>query len=363
MNIPKLTINNKTVSYPIIQGGMGIRISLGKLAKACMKSGIVSTISMAQIGFLRKNFKKNPVEENILELEKEIKDIRHSEPDGVLGVNVMHAIKNYDQYVTFLAKQDIDFIISGAGLPLELPQYLKDSKVKGAFIISSARACKVLLRSWDKKHNYMPEFIVCEGPLAGGHLGFKKEDFDNGKVPSLEEIIIEVKDVVKDYEEKYKKHIPVIAAGGIHDGKDIGKLLKLGCDGVQMATRFIATKECDVSDEYKNAVIDCKEEDIVRVSSPAGLPGRAIKNKLTEYVKKLNLKPNYCVDCLKTCNKVNIPYCITEQLGSSANGNKDGLLFVGAKAHLINKLVTVEELIKELIRELNYELNFTGGTL
>lgn len=363
MNISKLIINNKQVKFPIIQGGMGIRISLGKLARACMKSGIVSTISMAQIGFLRKDFKTNPLQANLDELALEIDQIRNEEPNGVLGVNVMYAITDYDKYLTFLSNQNIDFVISGAGLPLDMPVYLKNSKVKGAFIVSSGRACSVLLRSWDKKHQYMPEFIVCEGPLAGGHLGFKKEDFDNGNVPSLEDIVLEVKEIVGIYEEKYQKHIPVIAAGGVHNGKDIARFIKLGCDGVQMATRFIATEECDASSEYKEAIINSKEEDIVRVASPAGLPGRAIKNYLTETLKKMNIKKDYCVNCLKSCNKVNIPYCITEQLGSSASGNKNGLIFTGAKAHLIKRLQTVEELVTELIKELKLEINMAGGTL
>lgn len=363
MNIPQLVINNKKVKFPIIQGGMGIRISLGKLAKACIKSGIVSTISMAQIGFLKKGFRDHPVQSNLEALKEEIDTIRESEPDGVLGVNLMHAINHYDVYADFLSNQNIDFIISGAGLPLDLPKYLKNSDVKGAFIVSSARACKILLKSWDKKHAYMPDFIVCEGPLAGGHLGFSKEDFDNGRVESLEEIVKGVKEVVKVYEEKNNLHIPVIAAGGIHSGKDIATFINLGCDGVQMATRFIATEECDVAEEYKAVIVNCNEEDIVRVSSPAGLPGRAVKNYLTEQLKCKNIKPEYCVDCLKSCKKVDIPYCITQELGNSSAGDPNGLIFTGAKAYLIKKIETVETIVNRLVKECKHELALTGGSL
>lgn len=363
MNIPKLKINNKVVKFPIIQGGMGIRISLGNLAKACMKSGIVSTISMAQIGFLKKGFKEHPIKSNLEALKEEIDMIRESEPDGVLGVNLMHAINHYDVYASFLSEQNIDFIISGAGLPLDLPRYIKDSKVKGAFIVSSARACRILLKSWDKKHDYMPEFIVCEGPLAGGHLGFSKDDFENGTVPTLEEIVVGVQDVVKVFEEKHNIHIPVIAAGGIHTGKDIATFLNLGCDGVQMATKFIATEECDVSQEYKEIIVNCKEEDIVRVSSPAGLPGRAVKNYLTETLQTENIQTTYCVDCLKSCKKVNIPYCITEQLGNSSSGDQNGLIFTGAKAYLVDKIETVETIVTRLIKECKQELMLMGGTV
>lgn len=361
MKLPTLKINNKTVNFPIIQGGMGIRISLNKLAKACMNSGIVATISAAQVGFLKKGFRDNPLEINKEALIEEITEIRSKNPDGILGVNLMHAINDYDKYATFLSTQDIDFVVSGAGLPLDLPKYVKDTPVKGAFIISSARACKLMLRSWDRKHNYMPAFIVCEGPLAGGHLGFSKEDFENGSVESLEDIIISTKEVIKPFEEKYGIKIPIIAAGGIHDGHDMARMLEIGSDGVQMATRFIATDECDASQEYKDMIVQAQEEDIVRVSSPAGLPGRAIKNFLTKTLEKHNLKVNYCVNCLKTCKKKGIPYCITEQLGNSANGDNNGLIFTGAKAHLIKKIDHVDYIVREIIRQCTYDLSMVGG--
>jgi len=358
MKIKELIINGKTAKFPIIQGGMGIRISLGKLAKACMNSGIVATISAAQIGFLRKGFKDNPMKENLIALGEEISSIRENNPDGILGVNLMHAMNNYQEFAEFLSKQDIDFIISGAGLPVDLPEYIKNTKVKGAFIVSSARAARLLLKSWDRRHNFMPEFIVCEGPLAGGHLGFTKDDFDNGNVEDLESIVRTTKEIIKPFEEKYNKQIPIIAAGGINDGHDIASILKSGADGVQMATRFIASDECDASDEYKDMIIKSKEEDIVRVESPAGLPGRAIKNYLTNILETKRVKPKYCVNCLKTCNKSNIPYCITEQLGNSSNGDNKGLIFTGAKAYLITKIESVDEIVKRLIAECKIDLNF-----
>lgn len=361
MKLKPLTINGKQVKIPIIQGGMGIRISLSKLANACMNSGIVATISAAQVGFLKKGFKKDPLKMNKEALVEEISKIREQNPDGILGVNLMHAVNDYDKYASFLATQDIDFIVSGAGLPVDLPEYIKDSKVKGAFIVSSGRAARLLLRSWDRRYNYMPAFIVCEGPLAGGHLGFTKEDFESGNVKSLEEIIKETKEVVTAFEEKYGIEIPIIAAGGIHDGHDMAKLIEAGSDGVQIATRFIATEECDASDEYKEMIVNAKEEDIVRVSSPAGLPGRAVKNFLTKALDKANLKINYCVNCLKTCKKVGIPYCITEQLGNSASGDNKGLIFTGAKAHLIKKIETVDDIVKRIIKECKKDLSFGGG--
>ena len=361
MELSPLTINGKVVKFPIIQGGMGIRISLNKLAKACMSSGIVATISAAQVGFLKKGFRENPLEVNKEALTEEVSEIRSKNPDGILGVNLMHAINDYDKYATFLSTLDIDFIVSGAGLPLDLPEYVKNTKVKGAFIISSARAARIMLRSWDRKHQYMPAFIVCEGPLAGGHLGFSKEDFESGNVEELGSIVKTTKEIIKPFEEKYNIKIPVIAAGGVHDGHDMAKMIQVGSDGVQIATRFIATHECDASDEYKQMIIDAGEDDIVRVTSPAGLPGRAIKNYLTRAIEKGNMKVSYCVDCLKTCKKVGIPYCITEQLGNSASGDNKGLIFTGAKAHLIKHIDYVDNIVKQIIAECKLDLKLAGG--
>ena len=294
-------------------------------------------------------------------LIKEISEIRRTNPDGILGVNLMHAINDYDKYASFLATQDIDFIVSGAGLPVDLPEYIKYTKVKGAFIISSARAARLLLKAWDRRYQYMPEFIVCEGPLAGGHLGFSKEDFESGNVESLESIIKTTKEIIKPFEEKYGVSIPVIAAGGVHDGHDMAKMIKVGADGVQIATRFIATHECDASDEYKEMIINASEEDIVRVESPAGLPGRAIRNYLTNYLETRKMKVSYCVNCLKTCKKVGIPYCITEQLGNSAGGDNTGLIFTGAKAYLIDRIEYVDTIVKQIIQECRRDLSLIGG--
>ena len=361
MNLKPLTINGKVVKFPIIQGGMGIRISLNKLTSACMNSGIVATISAAQPGFLRKNFRKDPIGENKKALKEEIEKARANSKNGILGVNLMHAGTNFPDYASFLAQQDIDFIVSGAGLPLDLPEYLVGSNVKGAFIISSGRAARILLRSWDRRYQYMPAFIVCEGPLAGGHLGFSKEQMATGDYESLAKIVKDTREVVKAYEEKYNIKIPIIAGGGVHDGHDMADMIKVGADGVQIATRFIATYECDVNESYKQMIIDSKEEDIVTVKSPAGLPGRAINNFLTKTLETHNLKLNYCVNCLRTCKKRDIPYCITEQLGNSTSGDKSGLIFTGAKAYLVEKMDYVENIVNEIIRECRRDLKLSGG--
>ncbi len=363
MKLPGLIINNKVVKFPIVQGGMGIRISLNKLASAAMNSGIIATISAAQPGFLNKNFRKDPVKANIEALKYEITKARENAKEGILGVNLMHAATHYSEYASFLATQDIDFIISGAGLPLDLPEYLKGSNVKGAFIISSGRAARIMLRSWDRRYQYMPAFIVCEGPLAGGHLGFSKEQMAKGDYDSLEKIVKDTIEVVKVYEEKYNIKIPIIAGGGIHDGHDMAEMIKVGADGVQIATRFIATYECDVDDTYKQMIINAKEDDVVTTVSPAVLPGRAVKNYLTKTVKKHNLDLHYCVDCLKSCKKKDIPYCITEQLGNSTSGDTNGLIFTGAKAYLVEKMDYLDDIIKEIIKDCKNDLTLNKGVI
>ncbi|QVK21795.1 nitronate monooxygenase [Mycoplasmatota bacterium] len=351
----KLIINNKESKYPIIQGGMGIGISLSRLSIASIKAGIVGTISAAQPGFLSKKFKSDTLNSNLEALAREIKTVRDECPDGILGVNVMYAGTNYDEYIKFLSKQEIDFIVSGAGLPVDLPKYLKGSSVKPAVIVSSGKAAKIICKKWMRSFNVLPEFVVVEGPLAGGHLGFSKEEIESGDYKSLETLLEEVLIEVRKVEEEYKVSIPVIPAGGISTGEDVARYIEMGSAGVQVATRFIATEECDVSDAYKQKIVNAREEDVIFVPSPVGLPGRAIRNAFTDALKTKNQKIKYCVDCLRVCAKKDIPYCITEKLGNASGGDaENGLVFSGAKAYMIDRISTVKEIVEELISECKY---------
>ena len=347
------TINNKPVTNPIIQGGMGIGISFHKLVTAALEAGIVGTLSSAQAGFKTDKHKTDNLKANLDAIKNEIDLVRAVNPDGILGVNVMHATDGYDHTCKFLANCDIDFIVSGAGLPTDLPEYLKDSNVKGAVIVSSGRSAKVLLRRWDRKFNVMPEFVVVEGPLAGGHLGFTKEEMATGKVKNLEQLCTEVIEVVNEFSEKYSKPIPVIAAGGVFTKEDIQKFLDLGCQGVQIATRFIATEECDAADVYKQMIVNSTIDDIVEIKSPVGYPGRAIYNNLAKGLESGHQKISHCYRCLRSqiCNTVDAPYCITEKLGDAVKGDvENGLVFTGALGYKIDKITTVKELVDELTR-------------
>lgn len=359
MELKGLKVGNKVSKYPIIQGGMGVGVSGYKLAGSVAKEGGIGIISTADIGYKEKDFEKNPVEANLRAIGQEIDKAREIAPNGIIGINIMCALNNYDEMVKEVVKKKIDLIISGAGLPKELPELVKGSNTKIAPIISSARGAKLITKLWMTKHNYIPDMIVIEGPEAGGHLGFKLEELGEGEKPILEEERPKLEDITKEViaemkkvEDETGKEIPVIVAGGIFTGRDITKFLKLGAKGVQMATRFVATNECDASDEFKNAYVNCKKEDIQIVKSPVGMPGRAIKNEFIEKVKISKPKIEKCLRCIQTCNAKDTPYCITRALINAVKGNiNDALIFCGSNAYRINKIVSVHDLMNELIEE------------
>jgi NAD(P)H-dependent flavin oxidoreductase YrpB (nitropropane dioxygenase family) len=215
--------------------------------------------------------------------------------------------------------------------------------------VSSARAVDLIFKYWSKNYNHVPDAVVVEGPLAGGHLGFKIEQIDNPDY-SLEKILPEVISAIRPYEQNFAKSIPVIAAGGIYTGADILKFTNLGAQGVQMATRFVATHECDASVEFKEAYVACKQEDLTIIDSPVGLPGRAIKNTFLEEVSAGARKPFRCpIKCLKTCKLEESPYCIALALTNAQRGNlRKGFAFAGANAYRVDRIVSVKELVKTL---------------
>lgn len=352
MSLKGLKVGDKVSKYPIIQGGMGVGISGYRLAGNVAKEGGIGIISTADIGYREPDFEKNSVEANLRAINKEIDQAREIAPDGIIGINIMVALNNYAEMVREVVKKGIDLIISGAGLPKDLPEYVKGTKTKIAPIISSARGAKLITKLWRTKHNYVPDMIVIEGPEAGGHLGFKLEELEEGNKPNLEDITREVVAEMKKVEEETGKEIPVIVAGGIFTGSDIAKFLKLGASGVQMATRFVATQECDADEAYKKAYVDCKKEDIQIVKSPVGMPGRAIKNEFIEKVKTEKPKITKCLKCIQTCDVAVTPYCITRALINAVKGNvKDALLFCGTNAYRVKEIVTVRELMQELVGE------------
>lgn len=346
-----IKIGNKESKYPIIQGGMGVGVSMHNLAGNVSKEGGIGIISTADIGYLEPDFNTKPMEANLRAIGKEIKKAREiAGEDKILGVNIMVALKNYADIVKECVKQKIDLIISGAGIPKELPEYVKGTETKIAPIVSSLRCCKLIVKHWMSKYDYVPDMIVIEGPEAGGHLGFKLEEIDEDNKPKLEEITNEVVEYIKEVEEETGKEIPVISAGGIWDSKDIKKFLDLGASGVQMATRFVATNECDASEEFKNAYVNAKKEDIKIIKSPVGMPGRAICNEFIKNVEKDKPKITKCYGCIKTCNVAETPYCITKALINAVKGNmNDALVFCGSNVDKVKEIVPVKTLMQELV--------------
>lgn len=349
MNLPSLQIGNITAKIPIIQGGMGIGVSMSDLASAVANNFGIGIISAAQPGFKEDDFETNSKEANKRSLRNEIRKARILSPNGIIGVNIMVAMKNYKEMVETSVKEKIDLIISGAGLPMDLPEMVKGSETKAVPIVSSGKAAALIAKIWDKRYSYLPDAVVVEGPQAGGHLGFKLEQLNNIENYALTNIVKEVISSLKPFEQKYNKKIPVIAAGGVYTREDIENCINAGAAGVQMATRFVATYECDADIKYKEAYINAKEEDIEIVKSPVGMPGRAIKNNFLEKVKNGNIKIDKCFGCIKTCNPNDTPYCITKALINAVTGNIDeGLIFVGANAYKIDKITSVKELMEEL---------------
>ncbi len=348
-----LKVGDLTASLPIIQGGMGVCISLSGLASAVANEGGIGVIATAVIGMSEPDYFSNLAAADIKALRREIRKAR-SLTNGILGVNIMVALSNYADLVKASVEEGIDIIFSGGGLPLNLPRYLEGSqKTKLVPIVSSARAATLIARRWIDKFHHCPDAVVVEGPLAGGHLGFKPVDIENPDF-ALEKLIPEVIAERKKIDDECGHHIPVIAAGGIYSGADIYKFMdKLGADGVQMATRFVTTNECDASINFKKAYIESKKEDVVIIESPVGMPGRAIKNVFIEDVNKGNKKPFKCpYHCIKTCDVVNAPYCIALALVNAQRGNlKDGFAFAGANVYKTDKIIPVKELVKTLEEE------------
>lgn len=349
----ELRIGELTAKIPLIQGGMGVGISLGGLAGAVAKEGGIGIISTAQIGYRDPDFEKNPLQANLKAIDSEIKKARLIAPNGIVGFNIMVALRNYKEQVEAAVKSGADVIISGAGLPVDLPAYVGDSKVKLAPIVSSDKAAKVIMQIWSRRYGRTADFVVIEGPKAGGHLGFDQEQLDeySEKPEAFTEEVKKIIKTVKGFGEKFNKNIPIILGGGISDREGVKAAFELGVHGIQVATKFIPTEECDAAREYKEMYTKATKEDIAIVTSPVGMKGRALMNSFMEKVcAGEKFPPKKCLGCLKKCNPSEIPYCITERLIMSARGNvEEGLLFCGANVWAENKITTVKEVIRELM--------------
>ncbi len=347
-----LVIGNLEARLPIIQGGMGVGISLSGLASAVANQGGIGVIATAGIGMFEPDFNTNFLEANIRALRREIRRFRELSK-GLVGINVLGALSNFGDMVRTAIEECVDFVFTGAGLPLNLPAYLEGSlKTKLVPIVSSAKALSLISRTWLKKYNYVPDAVVVEGPKAGGHLGFSSEQLSDPEY-ALENIFPPIVEEASKIASETGKTVPVIAAGGIYTGADIDRFLKMGASGVQMGTRFVTTDECDASDTFKQAYLSSKKEDIVIIKSPVGLPGRAIYNSFIERISQGQVIPYKCpYHCISTCDRINSPYCIGLALMHAKKGQMNlGFAFAGANAYRATEIIPVARLIENIRRE------------
>jgi nitronate monooxygenase len=347
-----LRIGNLSIAVPVIQGGMGVGISLSGLAAAVANEGGVGVISSAGLGLLYRDFSENYLEASIHGLKEEIRKAKEN-TIGVIGVNIMVAMTNFVDMVKTSISEKADIIIAGAGLPLDLPSFLKkDSTTKLVPIVSSARAARIICEKWKANYDYLPDAVIVEGPKAGGHLGFKEEQISDMNY-SLENLVPEIKSELRTFEEKYNTQIPLIAAGGIYTGEDISNIMKLGASGVQMGTRFVTTHECDASEAFKQAYIDAEEKEIEIIKSPVGMPGRAIFSNFIQKVRDGKKQPKKCpYKCIKTCDIDKSPYCIIIALFNAFKGNfESGYAFAGSNAFRATKITSVKEIFQSLKKE------------
>lgn len=359
MPFPSLQIGDLVAKLPIVQGGMGVGISLAGLASAVANQGAIGVIAGAMIGMKEPDVAKNPIEANVRAIGTEIMKAR-ALTNGIIGVNIMVALTTFSQMVREAIENRVDIIFSGAGLPLDMPKHLlelceqkkEEFKTRLVPIVSSGRAATVIAKKWLSRFGYMPDAFVVEGPKAGGHLGFKNEEIED-PAHALEVLVPQLVEAVKPFEDKCGRRIPVIAAGGIYTGADIKKFLDLGASGVQMGTRFVATDECDADIRFKQCYLDAKEGDATIIKSPVGMPGRALANDFIEASRAGLKKPFKCIfHCLHTCDPAKTPYCIAQALINAMRGNlKGGFAFCGSNVHKVDKIVPVAELMKTLEKE------------
>ncbi len=350
-SLQPLVIGNKTAPLPVVQGGMGVGISLSGLAAAVAREGGVGVIAANAIGMIEPDYYSNHIEANKRALRKEIRKAREITTEGLIGVNIMVAVDCFQELLKTSIEEKADVLFLGAGLPIKnIPvAAIREAGVTVMPIVSSGRAAKLIFKSWEKNYGDIPDGVVVEGPMAGGHLGFKPEQVHDPDY-RLDKIVPEVVEALHEFENRFNRTLPVVAGGGIYTGEDIFRIMKLGARGVQMGTRFVATDECDADTGFKEAYVNCREEDIIIIESPVGLPGRAIRSRFLDDiaagVKKFFRCPSRC---LESCGAQDARYCISLALDNARKGNVDeGFAFCGSNAYRIEKIVPVSELVAEL---------------
>ena len=360
MEFKPLKIGQYEIKYPIFQGGMGLGISWDKLAGNVSLEGGLGIISSVGTGYyenrayISKELNAKPFgSENFYStagLKAIVANARKICGDLPLGVNIMYAANDYARVDKDACEAGINIIVSGAGLPTNLPEFTENFKnIALVPIVSSAKALKIICKRWMQRYKRLPDAVVLEGPLSGGHQGFTYEQCIDPEY-QLEKLIAPVKEEIKEWGD-----FPLIAAGGIWDKKDIQKVMQLGADGVQMGTRFIGTYECDANIRFKEVILNAKKEDIELIKSPVGYPARGIRTNLLNLVDKRQGPKIQCIsNCVSPCQRgkeaKQVGYCIADRLFDSYSGNVDtGLFFTGANGYKLKEIISVKELMAKLV--------------
>lgn len=347
---PELKIGNITAKIPVVQGGMGVGISLSGLASAVAQNGGIGVIAANGIGMLEKDYFKDGRAANLRAFKKEIRKAR-SKTDGIIGVNIMVAVNDFHDLLDTAIEEKVDIVFMGAGLPIKnIPvDRMREQGVKAAPIVSSVRAVEMIFRMWKKIYNQVPDAVVFEGPKAGGHLGFSEDQIENPEY-QLEHIVPAIVEAIKPWELEFDRSIPVIAGGGVFTGEDVSQVLDLGASAVQMGTRFAAALESDADDSFKQAFVDCTEEQIGLIKSPVGMPGRAIRNTFIEDAEAGNRPSFTCPwQCLASCKADKAHYCISIALNNARRGKmKQGFVFAGTNAARVTEIQPVSEIVGDL---------------
>lgn len=349
-----MKLGNRELALPLVQGGMGVGVSMGGLAGAVAAQGAMGTLSTADAGWNEPDFAAHPQQANLRALRREVQRAKRlAAGAGLVAVNAMVATRQYADSVRTALEAGADAIVSGAGLPLELPALAEGFEALLAPIVSGPRAAQLICRTWAKRYGRVPDFVVLEGCQAGGHLGFEEADLLSGRCTPLSRLIPEVLAALRPFEEKFGRAIPLFCAGGVATGAEMARCTRLGAAGAQLATRFIATEECDAGQGYKDVLLAARPEDLRIIHSPVGMPGRAVNSPLVQRLAAgMRQPPAHCSGCIKSCRPAETPFCITHALIEAVKGNwEEGLFFSGSRVDLVDRMRTVPDLIDELIKE------------
>ena len=349
-----MKLGNRELALPLIQGGMGVGVSMGGLAGAVAAQGAMGTLSTADAGWNEPDFAAHPQQANLRALRREVQRAKRlAAGAGLVAVNAMVATRQYADSVRTALEAGADAIVSGAGLPLELPALAEGFEALLAPIVSGPRAAQLICRTWAKRYGRVPDFVVLEGCQAGGHLGFEEADLLSGRCAPLSRLIPEVLAALRPFEEKFGRAIPLFCAGGVATGAEMARCTRLGAAGAQLATRFIATEECDAGQGYKDVLLAARPEDLRIIHSPVGMPGRAVNSPLVQRLAAgMRQPPAHCSGCIKSCRPAETPFCITHALIEAVKGNwEEGLFFSGSRVDLVDRMRTVPDLIDEFMKE------------